>query len=110
MSETVQNGDIKKKETAKKSPSILFKKTKKGRAFSGWMGFLRYVVVPAARIVYPFKFVGPKKVADGPCVYVSNHYRMIDPRYLDKKIYFVAFVGFKGAFPYLTRFMILSSK
>lgn len=80
MSEINCGGDNKK--STKKSPSILYKKNKKGKSVCGWMGFLRYCIVPIVRVFYPFKYVGPKKVADGACVYVSNHYRMIDPMYL----------------------------
>lgn len=71
-----------KPEKKKAKPSILFKVNKKGKHVSAWMSFLRIIVVPIVRLFYPFKYVGNKKVADGACVYVSNHYRMIDPMYV----------------------------
>ena len=66
----------------KKKPSILFKVKKNGRHASPCMTFLRTCILPFVRFFYPFKVVGAKKVSDGPCVYVSNHYRMIDPMYV----------------------------
>lgn len=74
-----------KKEAAvkpKKTTSLLFKTNKKGRHVSPCLSFLRVWIMPLVRLVYPFRVLGAKKVADGPCVYVSNHYRMIDPMYL----------------------------
>ncbi|MBQ8374640.1 MAG: 1-acyl-sn-glycerol-3-phosphate acyltransferase [Clostridia bacterium] len=65
----------------KKQPSIFFKVNKKGQHISGCMNFLRICILPFVRLVYPFRFYGNKKVADGACLYVSNHYRMIDPMY-----------------------------
>ena len=65
-----------------KTPSILYKIKKNGKHTSACMTFLRTCILPFVRFCYPFKAVGAKKVADGPCVYVCNHYRMIDPMYI----------------------------
>ncbi len=66
----------------KKAPSILYKVKKNGKHTSPCMTFLRTCILPFVRFCYPFKAVGAKKVVDGPCVYVCNHYRMIDPMYI----------------------------
>ena len=79
-----KNNSETKKTTAapKKADSILFKINKKGEHRSPCMTFLRVCILPLVRLVYPFKVVGQKKVPNGACVYVCNHYRMIDPMYL----------------------------
>ena len=71
-----------KEKKQKKTPSILYKIKKNGRHTSPCMTFLRTCILPFVRFCYPFKAVGAKKVPDGPCVYVCNHYRMIDPMYI----------------------------
>ena len=71
-----------KKEKVKKKPSILFKVNKKGLHVSTCLSFLRTFILPFVRFFYPFKYFGNKKVADGACLYVSNHYRMTDPMYI----------------------------
>ena len=71
-----------KPQKEKKAPSLLFKVKKNGRHVSPCMTFLRTCILPFVRFFYPFKAIGAKKVADGPCVYVSNHYRMVDPMYV----------------------------
>ena len=71
-----------KKEKAKKKPSILFKVNKKGLHISPCMSFLRTFILPLVRFCYPFKYFGDKKVENGACLYVSNHYRMTDPMYI----------------------------
>ena len=83
-----------KKAKKKKAVSILFKINKKGLHVSPCMSFLRTCILPLVRLFYPFKTVGCKKVPDGPLVYVSNHYRMIDPMYIlpttQEGIHFIA--------------------
>ena len=71
-----------KEKKQKKTPSILYKIKKNGRHTSPCMSFLRTCILPFVRFCYPFKEVGAKRVADGPCVYVCNHYRMVDPMYI----------------------------
>lgn len=79
-----QNNQEKKqaKSSSKKTPSLLFTVNKKGEHRSRCMTFLRLCILPIVRIFYPFKMVGESKVPNGACVYVCNHYRMIDPMYL----------------------------
>ena len=79
---TVEKLEKVEKTKSKPKASILFKVNKKGLHVSPWMTFLRTCIVPLVRLFYPFKYFGDKKVQNGPCVYVSNHYRMIDPMYI----------------------------
>ena len=76
------NNNNKKGKTAKKKPSILFKVNKKGLHVSSCMSFLRMCILPLVRMFYPFQYFGNKKVENGACIYVSNHYRMINPMYM----------------------------
>ncbi len=57
---------------------VFFKKNKKGKCISKTFNFLRILFYPIHRLVYPFKFFGPHKVADGACIYVGNHYGLFD--------------------------------
>lgn len=82
MEEKMEAESPKKKEKAKKAKTILFKVNKKGLHVSGCMSFLRICILPFVRLVYPFKYVGNKNAPKGACIYVSNHYRMIDPMYV----------------------------
>lgn len=80
-----EQNNLEKKQAAirpKKTTSLLFKVNKKGEHRSGYMTFLRVCILPLVRLFYPFKYVGERKVPNGACVYVCNHYRMIDPMYL----------------------------
>ena len=77
-----KNTNNAKEKTAKKKPSILFKVNKKGLHVSSCISFLRTCILPFVRLCYPFRYFGNKKVKDGACIYVSNHYKMIDPMYI----------------------------
>lgn len=65
----------------KKSSSITVKANKKGRHIMVFMNILRVIVIPFYYIIKPFRFYGKRKVADGACVYISNHYTLFDPVY-----------------------------
>ena len=56
-------------------------------------GFLKIAMKLLTNVTYPFKIVG-KKIPDGPCVIVANHYRMWDIVHVayttQEKIHFVA--------------------
>ena len=65
-----------------KQSDILFSIKKNGRHINGWYNFIRIFILPLVRLVSPFKIIGTKKVNDGACVYVSNHFSMVDPMYL----------------------------
>lgn len=61
-----------------KKRDIYFKTNKKGKHVSGVLNFLRIIFVPFFRLIFPFRFYGNKKVPDGACVYIGNHYRIWD--------------------------------
>ena len=65
-----------------KQSDILFSIKKNGRHINGWYNFIRIFILPLVRLISPFKIIGTKKVNDGACVYVSNHFSMVDPMYL----------------------------
>ncbi len=65
----------------KKSSPITIKANKKGRHIMVFMNILRVIVIPFYYIIKPFRFYGKRKVADGACVYISNHYALFDPVY-----------------------------
>ncbi len=77
-----QNEGKRKKEKQKKPLPMTVPANKKGRHVIPFMNFLRAVFIPVYRLIMPFKCYGPKKVKDGPCVYVGNHYRIWDPVYI----------------------------
>lgn len=62
----------------KKESSILQPANKKGRHINPMLVFLRIVVLPIIWLMYPYKLYGHKKVADGACIYICNHYRIWD--------------------------------
>ncbi len=70
-----------KRKPKKRKKDITVKANKKGRHVMGMLNFLRIVFLPLFRIVRPYRLYGNKKVADGACVYVCNHYTMLDPAY-----------------------------
>ncbi len=66
----------------KKSSTITVKANKKGRHIMVFMSVLRVLVIPFYYIIKPFRFYGKRKVADGACVYISNHYTLFDIVYV----------------------------
>ena len=64
-----------------KKRSVLTKANKKGQHINHFLNFLRIFVAPILWLFMPFKFFGNRKVKDGACVYVSNHYRALDVFY-----------------------------
>ena len=71
-----ENPAAKKKE--KKVRSITVKANKKGKHVIRFIDFLRVLILPIFHVVRPFRFYGNKKVKDGPCIYISNHYGLLD--------------------------------
>ena len=78
---TVKSPENKSGGKEKKQP-LLWKANKKGQHISGWLNFLRILILPLVRLFYPFRYYGDRNVKDGACLYVCNHYRMIDPMYM----------------------------
>ena len=79
-----QQVDKTKKERKKKQKnvSITVKANKKGRHVMKLLNVLRVLVIPIYYLLKPFRYYGNKKVKDGACVYVSNHYTLLDPVYV----------------------------
>ena len=69
----------KSKKTKKKE--ITVKANKKGRHIMKLLNFLRVLVLPVYWILKPYRFYGNRKVQDGACVYICNHYGLLDPAY-----------------------------
>lgn len=66
----------------KKKASISFKKNGKGRFVSKLLNFIRVVFIPIYFLLKPFRYYGNKKIPDGACVYVGNHYTLFDIVYV----------------------------
>lgn len=77
LKETANASQMKKK----KKTEITVKANKKGRHIMPVLSFLRVLVVPTYWLLRPFRFYGNRKVKDGACIYISNHYGMMDPVY-----------------------------
>lgn len=67
-----------KKDKKKKKKSILYGANKKGRHISASITFARIFMLPFFWLLKPFRYYGNRKVADGPCLYVCNHYTFYD--------------------------------
>ena len=81
-SETLVQGDVKtKQKKVKKEKSITVKANKKGRHINPMFIFLRIVGMPFYYLLKPFKFYGNRRVKDGACIYVQNHYTLLDVAY-----------------------------
>lgn len=78
LKETTSASKMKKK---KKKAEITVKANKKGRHIMPLLNFLRVLVIPVYWLLRPFRFYGNRKVKDGACIYISNHYGMMDPAY-----------------------------
>ena len=72
---------MEKEQKKKKTKIITGKANKKGQHIMKFMNFLRCCILPFYCLIKPFKFYGPRKVKDGACVYVINHYTILDPAY-----------------------------
>lgn len=66
----------------KKERSVLTKANKKGQHINPVWNILRIFVLPFYYLLKPYRYYGNKKVKDGACVYVSNHYTMFDMAYV----------------------------
>lgn len=64
-----------------KARTITVAADKKGRHVMPLLNFLRAIVIPVFWLCLPFRFYGNRKVKDGACVYVCNHYRIWDVIY-----------------------------
>lgn len=88
-----------KKENSKKSQPITVKANKRGRHVISFINFLRVLVLPVFYLLRPFRYYGKRKVMDGACIYVSNHYGLMDPAYVAATTWEgIHFVGKKEIF------------
>ncbi len=71
----------KKEVERKKKTEITVQPNKKGLHKIKMLTILRIFALPIFRLIKPFRVYGQKKVADGACIYISNHYSMVDPAY-----------------------------
>ena len=81
MEEKHVSEDGKKRKEPKKKRSVTVPANKKGRHIMGLLNVLRVIVIPIFWLCLPFRFYGKRKVADGACVYIGNHYRIWDVIY-----------------------------
>ncbi len=70
------------KKAKKKPDSVSVKANKKGRHINKFLNFLRVLVIPFYYLLKPFRYYGNRKVKDGACVYVTNHYTIFDIVYV----------------------------
>ena len=82
MAKNIEN-DVKtgKKSKKNKKQTITVKANKKGRHIIGFLNFLRVLVLPIYFLLRPYRFYGNRKVKDGACIYICNHYGLMDPAY-----------------------------
>lgn len=71
----------KRKEKQKKVKTVTVPANKKGRHVMKFLNFLKAIVIPVYYLLKPFRYYGNRKVKDGACVYICNHYSLFDPIY-----------------------------
>ena len=72
----------KAKKKKKKPYNLIIKANKKGRHILPVLNLLRILVVPTFFLFKPFRFYGKKDKRKGACIYVGNHYKMMDIVYI----------------------------
>lgn len=75
----MENTQTEKK--VKKKYSITVKPNKEGKHYNILLNVVRVLFFPAFCLVKPFRFFGSKKLPDGACIFICNHYAMLDPAY-----------------------------
>lgn len=73
--------DRKKVKKSKKNYTITVKANRKGRHIMKWLNLFRVIVLPIYFLLRPCRFYGKRKVKDGACIYISNHFGIMDPAY-----------------------------
>ncbi len=81
MEEREKNTTSEKKRNKKKY-SVSFKNNRKGRYISHLLNFIRIIFIPFYFLLKPFRYYGNKKIPEGGCVYVGNHYTLFDIVYV----------------------------
>lgn len=79
----VIQSDVKPAQKKKIKPyKLLVKPNKKGKHISLALNILRVLVIPAFYLFKPFRFYGNRQKREGACIYVGNHYKMMDIVYM----------------------------
>jgi len=73
--------EVANKQKKKKAKPITVKANRKGRHIIGFLNFLRVLVLPWHYLLRPYRYFGNRKVKDGACIYISNHFGLLDPAY-----------------------------
>lgn len=81
MEEKTTGTEVKKEKKAKKTKPITIKANKKGKHINKFLNFMRCIVIPPFYLVKPFRYFGNKKPPEGACIFIGNHYKMLDPVY-----------------------------
>lgn len=78
----------------KKKDPVIVKANKKGKHINPFLNFLRVLIIPIYWLIKPFRFYGKKKIPEGACVYVCNHFTMLDAAYVAattwEQVHFIA--------------------
>ncbi len=76
-----------------KKRKLLFPANRKGKHVMHYLNFLRFLFYVPHFLIYPYKLYGHKKVEQGPCIYVGNHYCLWDifypARTTDEGVHFI---------------------
>lgn len=75
-----ESTDVKQKKVKKNRP-ITIQANEKGQHINGFLNFMRCLIIPPFFLVKPFRYFGEKKPPEGACIFISNHYAMLDPVY-----------------------------
>lgn len=78
---TPEKAEKEKKREKKKKDALLYTVKKNGKHVSRAMNLLRVVFYPWHLVVFPYRLFGYRKAAQGPFIYVGNHYTIWDVIY-----------------------------
>ena len=76
-----ENKELQKKNVNKTKP-ITIPANEKGQHINVFLNFMRCLIIPPFFLAKPFRYFGEKKVPEGACIFISNHYAMLDPVYV----------------------------
>ena len=98
--QSVENsGKVNKVNKKKNTYKITVPANNKGKHILPFMNFLRVLVIPAYFLVMPFRFFGKRKAPEGACIYVGNHYTLMDVVFMASTTWeCVHFVGKRAIF------------
>ncbi len=76
-----KKAEIKKKRLEANKKPRLFPANKRGKHVMPFLNLFHVLAMPLHFLLFPYKLHGHKKVKDGACIYVGNHYSMFDVFY-----------------------------